>query len=227
VSEVALNSLGQETADLALTVNETLGSVLERAQFLLRTNLPPIVERELRRIEETSLECRASLRDAVSHGRREAPRSVVVDPEGLLLRAVEWVEPRARSAGVRITVGMDTDLPRVVGDPVALEHVVLLALLGALQEITGHCTEIHLMADEVWEFDVPQLRVTISDDRPGAPLGEMPHLGFPGNGLGLDVVRDVIVDHGGRFEMSSGKSGGLTVTLTLPGVTGTFDLPDR
>jgi signal transduction histidine kinase len=221
--ETGTRKAGQEAANLALTVSEQLDSLMDTVQRLLRAPLPPELESALLVIENRGLALRATVRNALIQARRFAPRSTIIDAGRVLARAVEQAEPRARESGVHVLVGTTHDLPRIVGDPVTLEYAFLLVLLCAVGATKGHDNGLQILAEDVTDAGVSSVRVTITDDRPGPPLGELPDLGTPGGGFGLDVARDVIVDHGGRFEFGPSASGGFVVAMTLPASAGDGD----
>ena len=74
-----------------------------------------------------------------------------------------------------------------------------------------------------------ELIVTIDDDGPGIPTGELERVFDPfyrleasrsretgGTGLGLTVARSTIRAHGGDVQLANRSGGGLSVTVTLP-----------
>jgi two-component system sensor kinase FixL len=144
----------------------------------------------------------------------------------VLSRALAFAEPVARVVGAHRVVALPASLPRVVGDPVAVEQALLLVLLASFRSAPGCPLEVTVTASCVDEEGRPVLRIVVSDDRPAPPLGIMPNLRRPGAGQGLDVSRDVILDHGGRMEVSAGHSGGYRVSITLPAAIGDEELPD-
>ena len=71
-----------------------------------------------------------------------------------------------------------------------------------------------------------QIQLQIEDDGPGVPAekreeifgrGERADESTPGSGLGLSIVRDIATLYGGDVTLGDAPSGGLQVTLLLPG----------
>jgi two-component system, OmpR family, sensor kinase len=72
----------------------------------------------------------------------------------------------------------------------------------------------------------PRVVVEVSDDGPGVPEDQLPHIFerfyragaacVPGSGLGLAIVSEIAVAHGGRAQATSRDGTGLRVMLDLP-----------
>ena len=79
----------------------------------------------------------------------------------------------------------------------------------------------------------PRYRLTVSDDGPGLPATELPHVferfyrGRPrdrrgardmrdGSGLGLAIVREIVERHGGTVRAEAAVPHGLTIVVELP-----------
>jgi len=69
--------------------------------------------------------------------------------------------------------------------------------------------------------------LVVADTGPGLPADEVPHVfdrlwrgrgteHIAGSGIGLAVVREIVVAHGGTIDAQSPAGGGLTVTIRLP-----------
>ncbi|OIQ84667.1 signal transduction histidine-protein kinase BaeS [mine drainage metagenome] len=69
--------------------------------------------------------------------------------------------------------------------------------------------------------------LVVADTGPGLPADEVPHVfdrlwrgrgteHIAGSGIGLAVVREIVVAHGGTIDARSPAGGGLTVTIRLP-----------
>ncbi|MEP7324438.1 MAG: HAMP domain-containing sensor histidine kinase [Gemmatimonadota bacterium] len=73
-----------------------------------------------------------------------------------------------------------------------------------------------------------RVQVTVEDEGFGIPPAERervwepfvrlpPHAGVNGSGIGLAVVRELVVAHGGRCWIEGGRTGGTRVVVELPG----------
>lgn len=114
-----------------------------------------------------------------------------------------------------------------------LAHVTLrcrpLAIKRALSNLIENAVKYGARARvDLAERD-GEIRITITDDGPGIPAGEMERVFDPfyrlegsrsrdtgGSGLGLTVARTAIRAHGGDIALKNGQGTGLSVTVTLP-----------
>jgi two-component system OmpR family sensor kinase len=88
---------------------------------------------------------------------------------------------------------------------------------------------VGIRAEHASERRHAEVRITVSDHGPGIPPSELPHIFDPfyrgadavarqvhGNGLGLSLVRRIVVAHGGRVSVSTRAGVGSSFTITLP-----------
>ena len=117
-----------------------------------------------------------------------------------------------------------SDLPAVVGDAAALRSAIQNLIANAVK-YGGRDRWVGIKA----EHSGADVRIVISDHGPGIPAEELPHIFDPfyrggdavarqihGNGLGLSLVRRIVVAHGGRVSVSTRAGAGSSFTITLP-----------
>ena len=111
-----------------------------------------------------------------------------------------------------------------LGDPADLMEILGNLLDNAWKWCTGRVRVSAGAGEPGW------LRLEIADDGPGIPPAERDAVvergvrgdeRVPGEGIGLDIVRRMVVEaYGGSLRLGSAPEGGLLVTVGLPGRTG-------
>jgi signal transduction histidine kinase len=147
-----------------------------------------------------------------------------LDLGALLVDAVAGFATEAADRDVRITTSIPDDLPTVEADPVRSTQVVGNLLANALRHtppggtVTVSATVIATgLADATVE-------VAVADTGPGVPAELLPRIfdrfakgeGSTGAGLGLAIVRDLVLAHGGSIEARNLPPDGLEVRFDLP-----------
>jgi signal transduction histidine kinase len=143
------------------------------------------------------------IRGFLNLARGESPPLERVRPEVVSRAASELVEHRFESAGVRLTVTADADLPEVACDPRLLEQVVINLLLNACDacERGGH-VELAVRAD------AERVAFVVTDDGAGIAAEAAERALEPffttkpagqGTGLGLAIANEIVKHHGGEL----------------------------
>jgi len=137
--------------------------------------------------------------------------------------AVRLVEPSLRKATNRFAAVYDDGLPRVCGNPLRIEQVVINLLINACQSLPASDRAIELAT--ACDPAAGRVTLTVRDEGVGIPPEHLPHLTDPffttkresgGTGLGLSISAGIIQEHGGEIGFDSPPGGGTTVTLALP-----------
>ena len=129
-----------------------------------------------------------------------------------------------------------TDDARVLGKVIEIEGTAatpftgrLSALRRALQNLIDNAIKYGHSARLRIDDDAANLRIAISDSGPGIPVAELARVTEPyyrpdasrshetgGVGLGLSIVKDIALIHGGELQLANRPEGGLCATLILP-----------
>ncbi|MBM4431773.1 MAG: sensor histidine kinase, partial [Chloroflexi bacterium] len=148
-----------------------------------------------------------------------------VDLAGLLHEAVAAIQEWATDNQRRVTLTLPQapwPLPAVSGD----RDLLFLALHNLLDNALkfgrpGDTVEVRAFEDGA------TVAVEVADTGLGIPEDEQPHVweelyrgqgarGVPGTGLGLALVRAIVVRHGGQLGLRSRTGQGTVVTIRLP-----------
>jgi two-component system sensor histidine kinase KdpD len=149
------------------------------------------------------------------------PQLTWYELDALVEDVVDRLRPVTR--GHRLNVRVADDLPPVWLDPVEIGEV-LYNLVENAAKYSPPGTDISIDARR----DGSVVRVQVSDQGPGIPPAEMPHLFDPfyrvidgkprpqGLGLGLAIVKGLVEAHGGKVWAENRAGAGARFTFTLP-----------
>jgi two-component system sensor histidine kinase MprB len=140
-------------------------------------------------------------------------------PEPLdLVEVVEQALERVRPRAGGLTFDVALDRWEVIGEAHVLERAVTNLLDNAVKWSPDAGVVTVRLADGV---------LTVRDQGPGISAEDLPHVfdrffrstearTMPGSGLGLSIVQQAAVRHGGSVRAESPPEGGTVVTFTLP-----------
>jgi two-component system phosphate regulon sensor histidine kinase PhoR len=140
----------------------------------------------------------------------------------LLDRVREQLESRIRERGATVEAALEVEMAEI--DPGRMEQVFYNLLANALQ-YAGE--GVHVRVTSRLRGD--EIEITFSDDGPGIPYHDQPHIferfyrvhkarsrDAGGTGLGLSIVKHVAVAHGGHVSVRSTPGAGATFRIALP-----------
>ncbi len=130
------------------------------------------------------------------------------------------LRPEAEAHGIEITSQLASPLPPVVADSDQLTQALVNLVLNAMQAV-GRDGRVEVAAAPDAESE--QLFLTVADTGPGIDASNEAALFEPfyttkedGSGLGLWIVRQIAVAHGGSIRGENAPAGGAVFTLALP-----------
>lgn len=141
-------------------------------------------------------------------------------------RAVDRIRPRAEDKQINITI---VDEGRVFGnwDPELLERVAYNLVDNAVKYTTpgGHARIGMHAADGTAVLEVADTGPGLHDTDPGRIFerfyrADVARSGSEGSGLGLSIVRAIVLAHGGEVTAANRNEGGAIFRVRLPGALG-------
>jgi signal transduction histidine kinase len=122
--------------------------------------------------------------------------------------------------GVEVALDLAPGLPEIAADEAQLRQALINLIRNAREAMSA-------AAVRRLEISVRQagdrIVMTIHDSGPGIGAANLSKIFEPffstkqrGTGLGLALVQEIVVDHGGQIEVASPPGAGTTFTLTLP-----------
>jgi two-component system sensor kinase FixL len=155
------------------------------------------------------------------HGEREPVDITAVVKEAAALLGKELERRR-----VTLELVLPVDGPRVLGDVVQLQQVVVNVVLNAAEAVTGGEGPRQVRV-EVHAREAGVVTIAVRDCGPAVTAMDLEQMferfvttKVDGLGLGLSISRSIIRAHGGRIWATRNSDRGLTVHIELPCLEG-------
>ena len=227
-----VTTLGELTASIAHEVNQPLAAIIADASACLRwlaaerPDLDSIREsldavvKDAERAAQVIVRIRALL--SYSPVTREP-----CDLVDIVRDVLPLVGPELRRRGIALETALAPDLPRVIGDRIQLQQVLLNLLVNAGEAMRETQTErrrvvVHSTAEcrdsGVWAILAVEDAGVGFRELDEARLFEAFYTTKPGGlGMGLSISRSIVERHGGQLWGTSNPDHGATFHLALPG----------
>jgi two-component system, NtrC family, sensor histidine kinase HydH len=151
---------------------------------------------------------------------RSSVNPQLVDVTKIAEHVCALVRPEAAVHGIDLEWEGAADLPPIVADPDQLTQALLNLVLNAVQAV-GRDGLVMVSAELAAENE--RMALVVRDTGPGIDPNDEATLFEPfyttkedGSGLGLWIVRQIAVAHGGTARVENAPAGGAIFTLELP-----------
>jgi signal transduction histidine kinase len=140
-----------------------------------------------------------------------------VDLREFIEKLAEFFGPEVERAGIKLILNIAEDLPSVSGDPEMLRQLFLNLLLNA-RDATPVGGAITITA---WK-SARRAHISVADTGCGIQKDMLEKIFEPyittkphGTGVGLAIVRRIVMDHGGSIRVESEPGKGTTFTVSI------------
>jgi signal transduction histidine kinase len=223
-----LATMGELTASIAHEVNQPLGAILanvDAAEMLLETDNVRLdhVREILADIRKDDLRADEVIRRLRTLLAKQEMVHKPVDVNDAGMEVVRLLEAEARRRQVDLVTELDPARPKVLGDRVHLQQVLLNLVVNAMDAMGDtHVSRRRVIVRSALGHD-GSVEVAVSDRGHGiAPerLAKLFDSFFTtkdgGMGLGLSIARSIVEAHGGRIWAESDGAGGATFRFVVP-----------
>jgi C4-dicarboxylate-specific signal transduction histidine kinase len=223
-----LFTMGELTTSIAHEVNQPLTAVVTNGHACvewLSANPPDLAEarQSAERIIQDGTRAGKVLGHIRSLFRKEAPARDWLDMNDVIRELTEFLRGEALNHRLALRTDLAVDLPRVRGDRVQLQQVVLNLIMNAMDAMQGTSDP----AKEIWlrsrGEDSTGIRIVVDDCGVGLSAETAEKIFQPffttkeqGIGMGLSISRSIVESHAGRLWASPGASGGAVFQFTIP-----------
>lgn len=223
-----VSTLGELAASVAHELNQPLGAILanaEAAELFLEQEPPPLDE--LRAIlaaicmdDERAGEVIRRMRNLLR--KRELER-VPLDMNSLVEDVLQLVSGDASLRGVSLSADLAPSLPKIDGDRVHLQQVLLNLIINGMDAMAGEPRERRRMWVRTRVVAESQMELAVIDSGHGIEPEKLGRLFEPffttkanGMGMGLSIARTIIEAHHGRIWAENNTSEGAAFRILLP-----------
>lgn len=157
----------------------------------------------------------------------------------ILADVISSSQPLLAEGGFQIECDIAADLPPVLGDQAALARTIRNLIFNAMK-YSGESKWIGLSAKEVETASGKFVQITVADHGIGIDDKELSQIFEPfyrgsaaraaqihGNGLGLSLIKNVIITHHGTIDVKSMPGRGSSFVISLPVMTEAQPNDDR
>ncbi len=221
-------TMGQLTASIAHEIKQPIATARTNAAAALR-----FLDRNPLDVAEVREAVACIVNDADRAGdvidrigaliKKAPPRQEVVDLNAAILEVTALTSSEAVKAGVTVGTQLAGESPRVRGDRVQLQQVILNLIVNAIQSMSGvedGNRELHISTASIEPGGVC---VAVRDTGYGLRPQSLPRLFEPfyttkpdGMGMGLSICRSIVEAHGGRLWATRCEPRGALFQFTIP-----------
>jgi C4-dicarboxylate-specific signal transduction histidine kinase len=221
-----LVTMGELAAAIAHQVNQPLAAIVTNASFCIR---------HLASASPTSEPLREAISEIVNDGTRASsvisrirallqkspPERIAVDMNQIIQEVTTLLHGELTRNGVSLRTDLGADLPRVLGDRVLLQQVLINLVMNsidAMRSLTRTPRELLITSSK----NHNEVSIQVQDSGIGLDPQQTKHIFEPffttkseGIGMGLSIARSIVESHGGRLTAESRAQGAL-FQFTLP-----------
>jgi two-component system, LuxR family, sensor kinase FixL len=220
--------VGQLATALAHEINQPLGAILrnaEAAAMFLKQETPDLEEIRaiLEDIRKDDQRAGAVIDRMRSLLRRQDVEKRPLEVDELFDDVAALLRPEAVARSVKLSVRVDGELPRVAGDRIHLQQVLLNLVSNGMDAIDGSTRDARNIVVTARREGSECVEIAVSDSGNGIKPDHAAQLFEPffttkpkGMGMGLAISRTIIEAHGGRLWAENGESGGARFLFTVP-----------
>jgi C4-dicarboxylate-specific signal transduction histidine kinase len=223
-----LATVAELTASIAHEINQPLAAIVANAgacaRFLARgpASLPDAREaadcivNDATRAGEVTRRIRALLR-------KEAPRHVPSDINRIVADVIELLRAALDRQRIAIRTELAASLPRVMGDPVQLQQVLVNLVTNAAEAISERGKRPRAVTIRTQLGDDHTVRVSVEDTGVGLDPQNLDRIfdsfyttKAEGIGVGLSISRSIVEAHGGELSASPVLPHGASFSFAIP-----------
>jgi signal transduction histidine kinase len=220
--------LGELAASIAHEINQPLAAIVINGELCmqrLHTDMPDLAKVRIaaRRMISDATRAAEIVRRLGALSRKADPEYRSLSINDLVTETIPLLRREIASHGAALHLDLHSDVPRVAGDKVQLQQVVINLVVNGIQAIAGIIGRESSLTVRSQRVRGNRALVSVVDNGTGIEPGHLETLfdAFfttkpSGMGMGLSICRSIIEAHGGKVRASNNRGFGATFRFTLP-----------
>jgi PAS domain S-box-containing protein len=221
-------TMGELTASIAHEVNQPLGAIVTSAASCARwlAAKPPQMDkarRALERIVNDGRRAGAIIQRIRALMKRQAPRKDWLDVNETILEVIALAQYELRRNDIVLETRLNEGLPRVAGDKVQCQQVLLNLIINAIEAMSESGQRRRKLTVASAADGLDAVRLEVRDTGTGLDPERASELFEPfyttkaeGLGIGLSISRSIVEAHGGRLTAGANAPHGAVFCIWLP-----------
>ena len=223
-----LTTLGELTTSIAHEVAQPLGGMIASAGAGVRwlaADPPAIAEARaaLDNIAADGKRAREVIARIRALTKRQPPRKDRLDLNHQIAEVLALTKHELRSHDIILRTQLDKALPRIAGDRVQLQQVLINLVVNAVEAMSGLQDRPRELTIVSGQNGPKEVRVEVRDSGTGLDPKDAERVfeafyttKAQGIGIGLSISRSIIEAHGGRLSASSNEPNGAVFRFSMP-----------
>jgi signal transduction histidine kinase/ligand-binding sensor domain-containing protein len=225
-----VTTMGELTASLAHEINQPIAAAILNANTCKRwLSREPLDLAEARDAASRVVKDATRAADTITRVRqlfkKNAPQEELIDLNELVREMLDLVQDEVARNSVLVRTELADDLPRVWGDRVQIQQVLMNLIMNAMDAMKNVRTARELFL-KTEKFEHEEILVSVRDAGVGIPPEHADSIfdaffttKTTGTGLGLRISRSIIELHGGRLWAANNTPRGAVFSFTLPAIS--------
>lgn len=224
-------TLGELATSVAHEINQPLAAILTNGETSLRwlaradKNIEKVTQLTSRIVSNAR---RAS--DIIHRIRgmaaKHEPAKGLIDLNEAVDEALLFIRHDLDAKSIALSTLFDPELPRVMGDRIQLQQVMINLLVNSLQAVAQSGQPTRRIDVRTSTDGEGSVAFSVLDNGPGVAAADLERIfdsffstKAAGIGIGLAICQSIIAAHGGRISGSNRSNGGAHFRFTLPAAT--------
>ena len=207
-------AVGRVLTGVAHELGTPLADIASYAILMERANLTPEVRLMVGNMLTKAERATCLVQNLLTLAGITAPKRVSVDLNAVVRETLDRRGRRQRMGQFEVTLDLDSNLPKAVGDPAQIEQVVLALLINAEDSIADAQNRRPGSIQIRSCVRTGRIQLHVCDNGYGRDAAHI--FESNENGVGLNICAEIVKDHGGELYAWSSYGGGSSLTLELP-----------